>query len=138
MADLLIVDDDRDVAELLGEALAHHGYHVRIAHDGEDGLRELSIRLPDVVLLDVEMPVLDGPGMAYQMFVRDLGLEAIPIVLLSGIVDLECVAARVGTPYFLGKPYSLDAIRALCERALAERTPPTPRDGGSTRADPVG
>ena len=131
MADLLIVDDDMDVAELLGEALAHRGHQIRIAHDGEEGLRELSIRMPDAVLLDVEMPVLDGPGMAYQMFVRDLGLEAIPVVLLSGIVDLELVAARVGTPYFLGKPYSLGAIVSLCERALAERTPPTPSEGTS-------
>lgn len=126
MADLLIVDDDIDVAELLGEALAQRGHHIRIAHDGEEGLRELASRIPDAVLLDVEMPVLDGPGMAYEMFVRDLGLESIPIVLLSGIVDLERVAARVGTPYFLGKPYSLDDVTSLCARALAERTPPSP------------
>ena len=128
MADLLIVDDDMDVAELLGEALAHRGYRIRIARNGEEGLRELSIQIPDAVLLDVEMPVLDGPGMAYQMFLRDLGLESIPVVLLSGVVDLEDVAARVGTPYFLGKPYSLDAVFSLCERALAERTPPRPTE----------
>ncbi|HEX7842732.1 MAG TPA: response regulator [Kofleriaceae bacterium] len=129
---MLIVDDDLDVAELLGEALVHYGHQIRIAHDGEAGLRELSIRLPDVVLLDVEMPVLDGPGMAYQMFVRDCGLEAVPIVLLSGVVDLERVAARVGTPYYLGKPYSLSAIRSMCERALRERTAPAPSVGQSS------
>jgi DNA-binding response OmpR family regulator len=132
MADLLIVDDDLDVAELLGEALVHRGHQIRIAHDGEAGLRELSIRLPDAVLLDVEMPVLDGPGMAYQMFVRDCGLEAIPIILLSGVIDLERVAACVGTPYFLGKPYSLKALVTLCARVLAERTPPTPSVAASS------
>jgi DNA-binding NtrC family response regulator len=126
MADLLIVDDDIDMAELLGEALARRGHQIRIAHDGMEGLRELSIRMPDAVLLDVEMPILDGPGLALQMFVRNCGLEAIPIILLSGVVDLERVAARVGTPYFLGKPYALGAVTALCERALAERTPPAP------------
>jgi len=131
MADLLIVDDDMDVADLLGEALEHRGHDIRIARDGEEGLRELSIRIPDLVLLDVEMPVLGGPEMAYQMFIRDLGLESIPIVLLSGVVDLENVAARVGTPYFLGKPYSLNALFSLCERALAERTPPRPVVGKS-------
>jgi CheY-like chemotaxis protein len=132
MADLLIVDDDMDMAELLGEALAHRGHQIRIAHDGEEGLRELAIRMPDAVLLDVEMPILDGPGMACEMLVRNCGLEAIPIILLSGVVDLDLVAARVGTPYFLGKPYALGAVRALCDRALAERTPPTPICGGST------
>ena len=126
MADLLIVDDDMDMAELLGEALAHRGHQIRIAYDGEGGLRELAIRMPDAVLLDVEMPILDGPGMACEMFIRNCGLEAIPIVLLSGVVDLERVAARVGTPYFLGKPYALGAVRALCDRALTERTPPAP------------
>lgn len=130
MADLLIVDDDPDMGELLGEALARHGHQVRIARDGMDGLRELAIRMPDAVLLDVEMPMLDGPGMAYEMFVRNCGLENIPIILLSGVVDLEQVAARVGTPYFLSKPYALGAVRALCDRALAERTAPVPvRDG---------
>ncbi|HEX3766059.1 MAG TPA: response regulator [Kofleriaceae bacterium] len=129
MADLLIVDDDCDVAELLGEALAHLGHQVRIAHDGMEGMRALAVRAPDAVLLDVEMPMLDGPGMACEMIVRDCGLEAIPIVLLSGIVDLDQVAARVGTPYFLGKPYTLGAVTALCARALSERTPPVPSCG---------
>ncbi len=132
MADLLIVDDDPDTAELLGEALALSGHRVRIAHDGMAGLRELSVRMPDAVLLDVEMPTLDGPGMALQMLVRNCGLEAIPIILLSGVTDLEGVAARVGTPYFLAKPYALRAVRALCDRALTERTPPSPVRDGST------
>jgi DNA-binding response OmpR family regulator len=126
MADLLIVDDDLDMGELLGEALAQQGHQIRIAYDGEAGLRELALRQPDAVLLDVEMPVLDGPGMAYQMLVRNCGLETIPVILLSGVVDLDRVAARVGTPYFLAKPYALGEVTALCDRALAERTPPAP------------
>ena len=90
------------------------------------GLRELAHRIPDVVLLDVEMPLLNGPDMAYQMFIHNCGLECIPIVLLSGIASLTDVAARVGTPYYLEKPYSLGAVLSMCERALAERIAPTP------------
>jgi CheY-like chemotaxis protein len=126
MADLLIVDDDEDVAAFLAEALAERGHLTRIARDGSEGLRELGIRMPDAILLDVEMPILDGPGMAYQMLLRDCGLENIPIVLLSGIVGLEHLAARVGTPYFLGKPYKMNVVLALSERALVERRPPSP------------
>lgn len=69
--------------------------------------------------------------MAYQMFLRNCGLEAVPIVLLSGIVGLDRVAARVGTPYFLAKPYSPDAVISLCERALVERTAPRPKEAGA-------
>lgn len=124
MANVLIVEDDKDIADLLGELLADAGHRVRIARHGEEGLSELARGVPDVVLLDVEMPVLNGPEMAYQMFVHDCGLEAVPIVLLSGVVNLRSVAARVGTPYFLAKPYSPDAVLALCEKALLERKPP--------------
>jgi CheY-like chemotaxis protein len=125
MAEILIVDDDAETAELLGSMLTDCGYRVRTAGDGKQGLDTLS-RRPDLVLLDVEMPMLDGPGMAQEMCVRDCGLERIPIVLLSGVVGLAGVARRVGTPYFLAKPYSIDAVIALCRRALSERVAPKP------------
>ncbi len=127
MADMLVVDDDFDTAEALSDFLLMYGHRLRMACDGVEGLRCLDERLPDLVLLDVEMPRLNGPGMAYQMFLRDLGRERIPIVLLSGLLTLSEVAAAVGTPYFLGKPYSIDAALALIARALEERTPPVPR-----------
>jgi DNA-binding NtrC family response regulator len=126
MADILIVDDDCDLRELLAEVLSARGHQIRIASDGDEGLAALAARHPQVVLLDVEMPLLDGPGMAYQMLVRDCGLEEIPIVLLSGVVGLPAVAARVGTPYFLPKPYAPRDVVVLCERAIEERRAPTP------------
>jgi DNA-binding response OmpR family regulator len=126
MADLLVVDDDPDIADTLAEVLHALGHRVRVAHNGEEGLRLLLDWTPDLALLDVEMPVLDGPGMAYGMLVHDVGLEQVPIVLLSGVTDLRDVAAGVGTPYFLGKPYGLDAFIRVIDRALAERSPPHP------------
>jgi DNA-binding NtrC family response regulator len=126
MADVLVVDDDTDLAAMLCELLTDAGHRVRVAANGEEGLSELSRALPELVVLDVEMPVMDGPGMAYEMFIRDRGLERVPVVLVSGVVALGRVASRVGTPYFLGKPYSADAVLSLCARALAERRPPRP------------
>jgi len=124
MADVLLVDDDSDVTDVLTDVLHAEGHQVRVAHDGKEGLALLDERMPDVVVLDVEMPVLTGPDMAYQMFVHDLGLEDIPIVLCSGILDLPRLAAFVGTSYFLPKPFSLSALQALLARVLLERTPP--------------
>jgi CheY-like chemotaxis protein len=122
--DLLVVDDDNDVSETLREVLELEGYTVRVAADGQQGLEQLLVRYPDLVLLDVEMPVMTGPQMAYRMFLDDLGREDIPIVLLTGVPDLQLVAASVGTPYFLEKPYTLEQLLVVLNRALRERRPP--------------
>src|SRR5262245_57741673 len=124
MADLLVVDDDVDGADMLADVLRDEGHVVRIAHDGLQGLALLARRLPDAVLLDVEMPVLTGPQMAVKMFLNDCGQEEIPVVLLSGVNNLTAVAGLVQTPYFLGKPYTVDAMLKLLGRALVERMPP--------------
>lgn len=103
------------------------GHDVRFARNGQEGLARVTETLPDLLLCDVEMPVLNGPDMAYRMFVRDAGQEKIPIILSSGARDLHDIAARVGTPYFLAKPFSVESLRALMARALTEQTPPRPR-----------
>jgi CheY-like chemotaxis protein len=126
MADLLVVDDDRDSSELFSELLRARGHAVRTAYDGLEGLERVAERKPDLVLLDVEMPLLTGPEMSYRMLVHDAGEEKIPVVLLSGVVNLREVARHVGTPYFAPKPYTLDVVLKLLARALEERTPPAP------------
>lgn len=126
MADVLIVDDDSDTADLLAELLQHTGHTTRVACDGREGMARLHERSPDVVVLDVEMPRLTGPGMALEMFLHDHGLEYIPIVLCSGVLDLQAFADHVGTKYFLAKPYDAGELLSLIELALVERTPPQP------------
>lgn len=128
MADMLIIDDDPDTAAVLSAIMEALGHQVRIGYDGQEGLRLVTERSPDMALLDVEMPILTGPDMAYRMFVHDMGLEMIPIILLSGVANLPQVAAQVGTPYFLSKPYSYAQVVALVRRALVERAAPLPRN----------
>jgi DNA-binding NtrC family response regulator len=127
MAQLLLVDDDQDVTAVLTLILQEQ-HTIRIAHNGEAGLRLLNECSPDLILLDVEMPVLDGPSMAYRVFLHDAGRELIPIVLISGVASLERVAERIGTPYYLLKPIDVEPLLELVERALAERRPPRPAD----------
>ncbi|AKV02195.1 Two-component response regulator [Labilithrix luteola] len=126
MADLLIVDDDVDTADLLSELLHFDGYDTRVANDGSEALSLLDARKPDLVVLDVEMPKVSGPEMAHQMFMRNHGLESVPIILCSGMLDLGVVAASVGTRYYLSKPYALDSLVSLIGRALRERAAPDP------------
>lgn len=124
MADVLIIDDDIDSAEVLADIMRAAGHDVRIGYNGQEGLELAKQRTPDVALVDVEMPLLDGPEMAYEMLLHDMGLEHVPVVFLSGIPKLQEVAAGVGTPYFLPKPYRHAAIMAIVTRALAERIAP--------------
>jgi DNA-binding NtrC family response regulator len=126
MADVLIVDDDLDTATVLAEMMRAEGHDVRVGYNGSEGLHLASERPPDVALLDVEMPFLDGPGLAYQMLVHNMGLEAVPVIFLSGVTNLKEIAQESGTPYFLGKPYRYDDVVALLGRALSERVAPHP------------
>jgi FixJ family two-component response regulator len=127
MANILIVDDDFDTVELSKELLESAGHKIRVGHNGKEGLKSLSSGpLPDCLLLDVDMPLLSGPGMAHEMILHDAGEEKIPIVLVSGRGDLASVARTIGTSYFLRKmsdEYS-SALLALVDRALRERHPP--------------
>ena len=126
MANLLLVDDDGDLIETLAEVLRDSGHDVRTACDGEDGLRALhDAPLPDVIVLDVDMPVLSGPGMAHAMLLHDAGQERIPVMLVSGSPDLEQVAERMGTPYFLAKGGQVKEFLDTLGRAVRERVAPS-------------
>jgi len=126
LATILIVDDDCDLLPVLGEFLRSVGHTVRLAENGEEGLSALAYARPDVLLLDVDMPRLTGPETAMRILIQDVGMETIPIVLLSGMADLAKTAARVGTPYFSTKPTHPEALVELVDRALRERRPPRP------------
>lgn len=130
MAHILLVDDDPDVVETTTLILSAEGHRIELAANGKEGLAALERGLPDLVVLDIEMPVLDGPQMAYRMFLQDCGREKVPILLISGAADLKQIAAIVGTPYRIAKPYHIDAFLSLVERVLSERTPPSPPGSG--------
>ena len=127
MADILIVEDDADLAATLGDLFEIEGHTTRFAFNGEEGLHAMDDHLPDLILLDIEMPVLDGPGMAYAALARNAGRELIPIILSSGYADMDEVGNGIGTQYRISKPCSLEDLRRLVERALIERHAPHPR-----------
>lgn len=126
MARILLVDDDNDVVELFADFLRGEGHDVRTASTGEEGLVALrAAPLPDVLVLDVEMPVLGGPGMVHQMLLHDVGEENVPILLMSGREDLPEIARKMGTRYFLTKPADIGPFLEMLGRALRERSGPS-------------
>jgi CheY-like chemotaxis protein len=126
VADVVIIDDDVDLALTVRDVLELGGHTVRTAFNGAEGLAAITARHPDVILLDVEMPVLDGPSMAYELLVTNAGKELIPIVLSSGYAEIDAIADRIGTPYTIRKPCSIAALTEVLDRACRERRPPRP------------
>ncbi|MBI3557259.1 MAG: response regulator [Deltaproteobacteria bacterium] len=129
MAQLLLVDDDDDISGPLVQLLYAEGHTIRVAQNGYEGLAAVAERFPDLILLDVEMPLLSGPEMALEMFIKDCGRELIPLLLISGAAKLKQIAETVGTPYMLEKPFKIEKLLSLVNQALHERVPPHP---GST------
>ena len=126
VANILVVDDDQDIAEVLADVLRAHGHEIRMTTSGQDGLRLLkSAALPDVVILDVDMPEMTGPQMAHSMLVRDAGQDKIPVILMSGNDRLAQIAERMGSPYFIQKGAGIGAIIGLLNRAVTERRSPS-------------
>jgi CheY-like chemotaxis protein len=126
MPSLLLVDDDNDIVEALGELMRARGHEVHSASTGEEGLVVLRASpLPDVLVLDVDMPVLGGPGMAHKMLLHDAGEEDIPILLMSARDDLPEIAREMGTSYFLRKPATLETFLTVLDRALREHRAPS-------------
>jgi excisionase family DNA binding protein len=103
---VLIVDDDERLREYVRVNLESEGYAVREAASAEDGLRVLEEATPDLVLLDVMMPQVDGWEMLRRVQERH-GVGTIPVVMFSGKVDAASLgeAASRGAAGFIGKPF---------------------------------
>jgi excisionase family DNA binding protein len=103
---VLIVDDDERVREYVRVNLEMEGYSVREAGSAEEGLEVLEEVSPDLVLLDVMMPEVDGWEMLRRVRERH-GIDAIPVIMFSGKVDegVAGEAAARGAQGFLGKPF---------------------------------
>ena len=121
MANILIVEDDLEIAESVAEVLTPAGHATRTACNGVEGLRMVAERLPDLILLDVEMPILDGPGMAEALALKRTDLPRIPIVIVSAARNIHKIAGWVGTPHYLKKPFSADQMIEVVDLALDSR-----------------
>jgi excisionase family DNA binding protein len=103
---VLIVDDDERLREYVRVNLEMEGYTVREAGGAEEGLRVLEESTPDLVLLDVMMPGVDGWEMLQRVQERH-GVGAIPVIMFSGKVDETAEeAAKRGAQGFIGKPFN--------------------------------
>ena len=117
MTTVLVVDDERTIRELVVEVLRDEGYAAVGAADGRDALAALERDAPDLVLMDVMMPELDGASAYLAMRNGPAGL-AVPVILMSAAFDPDRLPE--GVAGFLPKPFDLDRLLGLVARVLAE------------------
>jgi len=108
---VLVVDDDGGMRELVRLQLEREGYAVQEAASAEEGLAAIESRKPELILLDVMMPHVDGWEMLRQIQER-YGVGSIPVLMFSGQVDGtgERQAASSGASGFVGKGFDLDEL----------------------------
>jgi DNA-binding response OmpR family regulator len=119
------VDDDESVLQTFGKALALEGYDVRIAASPLDGLYEAELAPPDVILLDLRMPFVNGIGFLYRLRAQPTHRNT-PVAIItgdSGIDDSALIELRELGAELLFKPIWLDEVLTLTRSMLARRSP---------------
>jgi len=112
---VLVVEDDRDSRELLGEMLELSGYRPLLAADGLEALRLLGRERPCVILLDLMMPRMDGCAFRQAQLAVE-ALRAIPVVVVSADPNAERKARDIEAAACLGKPVDPDDVLALVQQ----------------------
>lgn len=118
-AKILIFEDDQEIAKVLELRLGLAGYNTQAAHNGRDGLDMIAGFEPDVILLDLRMPIMGGIEVLRELRqTSDLG--TLPIIILSANVDGESkrIAQKLGARYFIDKPYEASRLLSLVGNVL--------------------
>ncbi|MCZ4329007.1 response regulator [Castellaniella denitrificans] len=159
MARILVVDDEIGIRELLSEILYDEGHTVELAENAAQARESRLRQRPDLVLLDIWMPDIDGVSLLKEW--SSQGLLNMPVIMMSGhaTVDTAVEATRIGAVDFLEKPITLQKLlktvaaglaRPVIPASMRSRTerPPPPADpvftqppalaGGPAAAQPMG
>lgn len=115
---ILVVDDERDISELVKEILEDEGYEIAIANNGQEARRARRVRRPDLILLDIWMPDVDGITLLKE-WSEEGGLDS-PVIMISGhgTVETAVEATRLGAYDFIEKPLSLAKLLLIVRRAI--------------------
>jgi len=119
---ILVVDDEKDIVEILQEILRHEGYDVITASDGNEGLKKASENKPDLIVADVMMPHMDG----YELVKRlkeDPGTTNIPVVFLTAKDQAtdRYKGLSLGVAAYIVKLFDLDELREVVKEVLENK-----------------
>lgn len=119
---VLLVDDEKHVLNVVGNMLERRGFKVLSADSGEEALELLDGVRPDLALLDIVLPGIDGATLAQRIRARS-ETENLPIVFLTGLVETDEIhrsGHQIGGQYFLAKPFDSTELFEVIERAMED------------------
>ena len=121
MTKILVVDDEEGILDLLNDALSEHGFDVILANDGASALLQVYRERPDIVLLDLIIPGVNG----YEVL-RELRSEPItkdlPVIMLTAVPPGEGqqIAVQLGVNHYVSKPWKIASLEAIIKVALRD------------------
>src|SRR5882762_2820875 len=139
--EVLVVEDEPDIRRLVVLHLERDGFRCRTATSGADALREVKTAVPDLVVLDLMLPGLDGLEVCRRLR-RDSSTSSVPIIMLTAKSDEvdRVVGLEVGADDYVGKPFSpkelVARVRAVLRRSRPDPVPPV-LSAGSVVLDPA-
>lgn len=101
---ILVIDDDPAILATVSDILRDEGHRVWTAANGAEGLVAMEQQVPELILLDMRMPVLDGWGFARALRERGISL---PVVVMTAAQDARRWAQEIGASHYLSKPFDL-------------------------------
>nr|WP_216618559.1 response regulator [Corallococcus carmarthensis] len=116
---VLVVDDDPDILEALSEILEAEGFEIRRARNGKEALERLDPDPPDLILLDLMMPVMDGWEFAQRMRQKPPAVAGIPLIVLSADRNVGSKAKDIGAVGHLAKPFELNDLLSMVRQSLS-------------------
>jgi DNA-binding response OmpR family regulator len=113
---VLVIDDKKEMTWLLERALVEDGYEVIVAHSGQEGLRRAYSSRPDLILLDVLMPGMDG----WDMLRRLREFSDVPVIMLTAVggEDNKVQGLNIGADDYVTKPFGMEELKARIRASL--------------------
>lgn len=116
MATILVVDDEATITEFVSDALIEEGYEVQTCHDGASALLHVREQRPDLVLLDITMPVMGGDEVLAQL--HNEGIDDVPVIVMTAGLHIDQrLLSRARA--LLRKPFTLGRLLTTVETVLA-------------------
>ncbi|MGH7377306.1 MAG: response regulator [Candidatus Methylomirabilales bacterium] len=122
---VLVIDDDPMMIEMVKDLLEGYGYHVIPARTGQEALAKAEISKPDVLILDVMMPGMDGYETCRSLK-QDARLSGVPVIMFTASTDhkFNQRAFEAGADFCLSKPFEMDRFLNVVRMAAAKKVKP--------------